>query len=31
MEFPDLAPWFDSVSDEYHELPSEDHDASYDE
>jgi hypothetical protein len=31
MDFPDLAPWFDSVSDEYHELPSGDHEAPYDE
>lgn len=31
MDFPDLAPWFDSVSDEYHELPAGDHEAPYDE
>ncbi len=31
MEFPDLAPWFDNVSDDYHELPAGDNDTSYDE
>jgi hypothetical protein len=31
MDFPDLAPWFDSVSDDYQELPSGDHDTPYDE
>jgi hypothetical protein len=31
MDLPDLVPWFDNVSDEYHELPCGDHDASYDE
>ena len=31
MGFPDLAPWLDSVSDEYDELPSGDHEVAYDE
>lgn len=31
MDLPDLVPWFDNVSDEYHELPGGDHDESYDE
>lgn len=31
MNLPDLAPWLDSVSDEYDELPSGDHAAPYDE
>jgi hypothetical protein len=31
MEFPDLAPWLDSVADEYHELPTGDHETPYDE
>ena len=31
MDFPDLAPWFDNVSDGYDELPAIDHDAPYDE
>jgi hypothetical protein len=31
MEFPDVAPWFDNVSDGYDELPAVDHDAPYDE
>jgi len=31
MNFPDLAPWLDNVSDEYDELPSGDRDCSYDE
>jgi hypothetical protein len=31
MNLPDLVPWFDNVSDEYHELPCGDYDASYDE
>jgi len=30
-EFPDLAPWMNSVSDEYDELPSGDHEVPYDE
>jgi hypothetical protein len=29
--FPDLAPWLDSVSDDYDELPSEGHEVPYDE
>jgi hypothetical protein len=31
MDFPDLAPWFDSASDEYHELPAGDAETPYDE
>jgi len=31
MNFPDLAPWFDNVSDDYDELPSEGHEVPYDE
>lgn len=31
MQLPDLKPWFDNVSDDYHELPTDDHDAAYDE
>jgi hypothetical protein len=31
MDLPDLAPWFDNVSDGYEELPAGDHDAPYDE
>jgi hypothetical protein len=31
MSFPDLAPWFDNVSDNYDELPVGEHDVSYDE
>ena len=31
VTFPDLAPWLDSVSDDYDELPSEGHDVPYDE
>jgi hypothetical protein len=31
MNFPDLAPWFDNVSDDYDELPAGDHEVSYDE
>jgi hypothetical protein len=31
MNFPDLAPWLDNVSDDYDELPSEGHDVPYDE
>jgi hypothetical protein len=31
MSFPDLAPWFDTVSDDYDELPAGEHDVSYDE
>lgn len=31
MNLPDLKPWFDSVSDEYQELPAGDHDTAYDE
>gem|GEM_PF-1313493 len=31
MNFPDLSPWFDSVSDEYQELPCGDNEAPYDE
>jgi hypothetical protein len=31
MSLPDLAPWFDNVSDGHDELPAGDHDVSYDE
>jgi hypothetical protein len=31
VSLPDLAPWFDNVSDGYEELPAADTDASYDE
>jgi hypothetical protein len=31
MNFPDLAPWLDNVSDDYDELPSEGHEVPYDE
>ena len=31
MVLPDLAPWFDNASDDYHELPCGDHEAPYDE
>ena len=31
MNLPDVAPWFDNVSDEYHELPPEGPDSAYDE
>jgi hypothetical protein len=31
MEFPDLAPWLDNASDDYHELPAGDTDTPYDE
>ena len=31
MEFPDLSPWLDTVADEYHELPTGDHETPYDE
>ncbi len=31
MSLPDVAPWFDNVSDGYEELPSADNDVSYDE
>ena len=31
MDLPDLAPWFDNVSDGYDELPAADHEAAYDE
>jgi hypothetical protein len=31
MDFPDLAPWFDSPSDGYEELPVGDHETPYDE
>jgi hypothetical protein len=31
MALPDLAPWFDNVSDDYHELPCGDHETPYDE
>jgi hypothetical protein len=31
MDFPDFAPWFDSPSDGYDELPTDDHAAPYDE
>ena len=31
MDFPDVAPWFDCVSDVYDELPSGEHEATYDE
>lgn len=31
MNFPDLAPWFDNVSDDYDELPSGEREVSYDE
>jgi hypothetical protein len=31
MALPDLAPWFDNASDDYHELPCGDHETPYDE
>lgn len=31
MKFPDLFPWFDNVSDDYEELPSDTHEVPYDE
>jgi hypothetical protein len=31
MDFPDLAPWFGNVSDDYDELPAGEHDTPYDE
>jgi hypothetical protein len=31
MELPDLAPWFDNVSDGYDELPAGESETSYDE
>ena len=31
MNLPDLKPWFDNVSDDYQELPADDHDTAYDE
>lgn len=31
MEFPDLPPWLDNASDDYHELPAGDIETPYDE
>ncbi len=31
MDFPDLAPWFGNVSDDYDELPAGEYDTPYDE